>query len=124
MRSIAYQPHRPVLRERPPVSGGVLAGETVAVVVPCYKVKRQILGVIRDIGREVDAIYVVDDGCPEGSGRIVEQDCGAGRVRVIFHAGNQGVGGATLTGRRAALDAGAVTIVTMDTTAEGWGGKE
>ncbi len=38
----------------------------IAVVIPCYKVKRHILNVIKNMGPEVSHIYVVDDCCPDG----------------------------------------------------------
>jgi len=57
---------------------------------------------------------VVDDGCPEGSGAAVESACSDPRVRVLRHERNQGVGGATLTGYRAALEDGATVIVRLD----------
>jgi glycosyltransferase involved in cell wall biosynthesis len=86
----------------------------IAVVIPCYRVRKQILEVLASIGPEVEAIYVVDDGCPEDSGRRVESECRDPRVRVIRHAENRGVGAATITGYRAALDDGAKWIVRMD----------
>lgn len=89
-------------------------GPTVAVVVPCYRVRDRILGVLGAIGEEVDAIYVVDDVCPEQSGRLVEREVRDRRVRVIFHDVNRGVGGATMTGLRRALDDGADIVVKLD----------
>ncbi len=86
----------------------------IAVVIPCYRVKDFILDVISGIGPECDQIYVVDDCCPEGTGKHVEAECRDDRVRVIFHEANQGVGGATLSGYRAALDDGARAIVKLD----------
>jgi len=86
----------------------------IAVVIPCYRVRKQILDVLAAIGPECDAIYVIDDGCPEDSGRRVESECRAPRVRVIHHAANRGVGAATITGYRAALADGARWIVRMD----------
>lgn len=71
---------------------------TVAVVIPCYKVKGFILGVIERIGAEVSAIYVVDDACPEQSGDFVKNNCRDPRVRVIYQPANSGVGGATIRG--------------------------
>ena len=53
----------------------------VAVVIPCYRVSSTILGVIEAIGPDVTRIYVVDDGCPEQSGRLVEDRCDDPRVR-------------------------------------------
>ena len=86
----------------------------IAAVVPCYRVKKHILAVLSAIGPECEAIYVVDDGCPEGSGGIVEAQSHDPRVRVIHHEHNQGVGSATLTGYRAALADGAQVIVKID----------
>lgn len=87
---------------------------SVAVVIPCYKVTRHILEVIAGIGAEVHRIYVVDDACPEGSGKFVQASVGDPRVRVLFHAENQGVGGAVMTGYRAAIAEDADVIVKVD----------
>jgi glycosyltransferase involved in cell wall biosynthesis len=86
----------------------------IAVVIPCYRVRNHILQVLSAIGDECAAIYVVDDGCPEGSGRHVEAHCRDPRVRVLFHGGNRGVGAAVLTGYRAAIDDGATVVVKID----------
>lgn len=86
----------------------------VAVVIPSYKVKAHILGVLAAIGPEVQRVYVVDDACPEGSGSFVAQNCNDPRVKVIKHAKNSGVGGATLTGFEAALHDGFHIAVKLD----------
>lgn len=87
---------------------------SVAVVIPSFKVRRHILGVIERIGPEVAAIYVVDDYCPEKSGEFVQAECADPRVRVVFHGENQGVGGAVLTGYRAAIADGHDILVKID----------
>lgn len=86
----------------------------VAVVIPCYKVTRHIQEVIDGIGDQVQQIYVVDDACPEGSGRFVEENVKDRRVQVLFHSENLGVGGAVMTGYRAAIADGADVIVKVD----------
>lgn len=86
----------------------------VAAIVPCYKVRNQILNLLSAFGSEVRNIFVVDDCCPEGTGDFVEANCGDPRVVVLRHAKNLGVGGATLTGYRAALSAGADIAVKID----------
>lgn len=86
----------------------------IAVVIPCYKVTRHILEVIASIGSEVWRIYVVDDACPDGSGEFVQKQCLDQRVHVLKHEHNQGVGGAVMTGYRAAIDDGAEVIVKVD----------
>ena len=84
------------------------------MVIPCYRVGGQVLDVIARIGPEVGRIFVVDDACPEHTGDLVERQCADARVRVVRHAENQGVGGAMLTGYRAALAAGADIVVKVD----------
>lgn len=86
----------------------------IAVVVPAYGVSRQVLGVLAGIGPEVWRIFVVDDACPEGSGRLVLEHCSDPRVTVVFNEVNQGVGGAVMAGYRAAVSAGADVIVKID----------
>jgi glycosyltransferase involved in cell wall biosynthesis len=88
--------------------------DIIAVVIPSYKVTRHILPVIAGIGPEVGRIYVVDDHCPDGSGDFVSAHCQDPRVTVLRHQQNQGVGGAVITGYRAALADGATVIIKLD----------
>jgi dolichol-phosphate mannosyltransferase len=86
----------------------------VAVVIPCYRVKAHILGVLAGIGPEVDWIVVVDDRCPEESGKFVEEKSEDPRVVVVYHSRNRGVGGATKTGMQTAIRMGAQILVKLD----------
>jgi glycosyltransferase involved in cell wall biosynthesis len=86
----------------------------IAVVIPCYRVRMHILAVLARIGRECERIYVVDDGCPEGTGRYVQERCDDPRVKVLFRAVNGGVGAAVMTGYREALADGAAIIMKID----------
>jgi len=86
----------------------------LAVVIPCFRVKKHVLPVIAAIGPEVRFIFVVDDACPQGTGKFVEAECLDDRVRVVYHEVNRGVGGATLTGYRHALREGADIIIKLD----------
>jgi glycosyltransferase involved in cell wall biosynthesis len=88
--------------------------QKIAVVIPCYCVTGQVLEVIANIGMEVSAIFAVDDCCPEGSGDLITKNCDDARVVVLRHPKNMGVGGAVMTGYRAAIDAGADVIVKVD----------
>jgi dolichol-phosphate mannosyltransferase len=87
---------------------------TIAVVIPCYRVSRQIVDVVSGIDAGIARIYVVDDGCPEHSGTRVEQALHDPRIRVLRHAENRGVGAAVLTGYEAALADGADVVVKID----------
>jgi glycosyltransferase involved in cell wall biosynthesis len=86
----------------------------IAVVIPCYRVREQILGVLAGLDASVSAVYVVDDACPEHSGDWVQQQCPDPRVQVLRHGSNQGVGGAVMTGYRAALADGMEILVKVD----------
>jgi glycosyltransferase involved in cell wall biosynthesis len=86
----------------------------IAVAIPCYKVTGHVLGVIAAIGPEVEAIYAVDDACPDGSGRFIEEHCRDPRVRVLYHPENQGVGGAVVTAYKAAMADGMEIMVKID----------
>jgi dolichol-phosphate mannosyltransferase len=86
----------------------------IAVVIPSYRVADHVLDVIARIGPEVGWIFVVDDACPDGTGDRVESAAPDPRVQVLRHAENQGVGGAVVTGYRAALATPAEVVVKLD----------
>lgn len=86
----------------------------IAVVIPTYKARNHVLGVIEKIGPEVARIYIVDDCCPDGSGDFVAVNCKDRRVSVVKHEENQGVGGAVMTGYKAAIKDGMDILVKID----------
>ncbi|SOE39687.1 glycosyltransferase family 2 protein [Delftia acidovorans] len=86
----------------------------IAVAIPCYKVTQHVQGVIQAIGPEVEAIYAVDDACPAGSGRFIEETNTDPRVRVLYHPENRGVGGAIVTAYKAAIADGMDIVVKID----------
>ena len=86
----------------------------IAVVIPCYRVRSQILKVLAGIGAEVHLIYVVDDKCPEKTGEFVLDEVIDPRVQVVFNSVNLGVGGAVLNGYLNAVEDGADVIIKMD----------
>lgn len=88
--------------------------EMIAVVIPTYRASKSILAVLEGIPSQVGCIYVIDDQCPESSGKIVEAKSLDPRVRVIYHPKNTGVGGAMITGFAAAIRDGAAIVVKID----------
>jgi len=86
----------------------------IGVVIPSYKVKSHIKGVISGVGKGVSRIYVIDDACPEKTGEYVKSEIKDKRVTVIFHEENKGVGGAVVTGYKAALADGIEVVVKLD----------
>ncbi|MEN3277589.1 MAG: dolichol-phosphate mannosyltransferase [Massilia sp.] len=88
--------------------------DSIAVIIPSFRVTRHIMQVLDAIGPEVNRIYVVDDKCPDGSGLLVQSECKDPRVTVIFHPENRGVGGAVMSGYRTAIEDGMTVMVKID----------
>ncbi|MBH89180.1 MAG: glycosyl transferase family 2 [Magnetovibrio sp.] len=86
----------------------------IGVVIPCFQETKQILNVIKEIGPEVSQIIVIDDACPDKTGEYVKTNCTDPRVKVITHSKNTGVGGATMSGYRYAIENGCEIIVKVD----------
>jgi glycosyltransferase involved in cell wall biosynthesis len=87
----------------------------IGVVIPCFKVKDHILKVIDLIPLFIDHIYIIDDCCPQGSGKHVHlnlQD--NGKIKIIYHSINLGVGGAVKTGYKEALNDDCDVVVKID----------
>lgn len=90
----------------------------LCIVIPCYKVSEHIITVLRNIPSEnINFIYVVDDDCPEFSGKIVENYVLANNIKkivVLKNKKNLGVGGATKRGYVEALKDNNDIIIKMD----------
>lgn len=90
-----------------------MTNHKIAVVIPSYKVTKHILNVIKDVPNFINHIIIVDDKCPENSGKIAETS-DDNRVIICYHEVNQGVGGAVITGYKKALELGADIVVKID----------
>ena len=110
--------HAVPTRSPEPVALVVPESARIAVVVPCYKVRDHVLDVLGRMPDFVQRIYCIDDACPQSSGDHIEQSCTDSRVTVMRHARNMGVGGAMVTGYRAALADGADVVVKVDGDAQ------
>ena len=87
-------------------------GPRTAAIIPCYRVRAQILDVLTGLAPHVDTIFVIDDACPEHTAALVREH--APDVHLIVHPTNLGVGAATVTGYRAALAAGFDLLLKLD----------
>jgi glycosyltransferase involved in cell wall biosynthesis len=83
----------------------MLDGKRVAVVVPAHDEEGLIGDTLAGIPEFVDRVFVVDDDSRDGTASRA-QASGDGRVEVITHAQNEGVGAAIVTGYRRALTEG------------------
>lgn len=92
----------------------MINNQKIGVVIPCYKVEKEILDVISKIKKDVDHIFVIDDCCPNQSGALVEKHCTDTRVVVRRNEKNLGVGGAVMVGYALAIEYGMQIIVKVD----------
>lgn len=85
----------------------------ISVVIPSYKVSKHILNVINDMPQFINHIIIVDDKCPQNSGKIAETSSD-NRIIVCYHEKNLGVGGAVITGYKKALELDADIVIKID----------
>ena len=74
-------------------------GARIAVVVPAWNEAPRIARVLRGLPAYVDAVAVVDDASTDGTAAAARA-VGDGRVEILRHAENRGVGAAIATGYR------------------------
>jgi glycosyltransferase involved in cell wall biosynthesis len=91
----------------------VFEGKRVGVVVPAYDEEALIAATLGGIPPLVDRIIVVNDGSTDRT-RERALELGDPRVEVLDHERRSGVGAATLTGYRRALDDGLDVVVVMN----------
>ena len=86
----------------------------LCAVLPAYKARDHIGGVLTRIPEEIGLIIVVDDACPVHTGDFVEQNFDDPRLVVVRLEENQGVGGAVLAGFKTGLEHGADILIKID----------
>jgi glycosyltransferase involved in cell wall biosynthesis len=90
----------------------MLEGKSLAVVVPAYDEEELVATTIRGIPDFVDRIIVVDDASRDGTADAARA-AGDGRVEVVPHERNAGVGAAIVTGYRRAVAEGIDVVCVM-----------
>lgn len=93
------------------------AGRGVWVIVPTYNEADNVAGISAAILEALPAatMLVVDDGSPDGTGRLADGLAGVdARIRVLHRPVKHGLGRAYLDGFRVALGGGAGVVVQMD----------
>ncbi len=92
-----------------------LSKYNLAVVIPAYRVERELGGVLDSIPAYVRHVIVVNDASPDGTARVIDEAARRdGRISVVTHPQNRGVGGAMLSGYQKALELGAQIVVKLD----------
>jgi len=87
----------------------------VMVVIPAYRVEKDITAVITRVPSIVQKTIVVDDCSPDSTGELLDSLSHSDpRLVIIHHEANMGVGGATKSGYLEALRQGADVVVKID----------
>lgn len=92
-----------------------LATHHIVVVIPAYRVERQLGEVLAGIPAFVRQIIVVNDASTDGTAEVIKNACSIdSRIIAITHSKNKGVGGAMVSGYKKAIELGAEIIVKLD----------
>jgi glycosyltransferase involved in cell wall biosynthesis len=87
----------------------------VAAVIPAYNVGRELGDVLRQMPPLIKSIIIIDDASSDDTAEVAERYAQLDpRILVVHHEQNRGVGGATVTGFRKALESGADIVVKID----------
>jgi dolichol-phosphate mannosyltransferase len=97
--------------------GDEYASLRCCVVLPAYNEARALPVVVARIPARVTGIFVVDDASSDAT-LSVAQSLTDPRVTVLHHDDNGGVGGAMVSGYRAALEAGYDVAIKMEADAQ------
>lgn len=109
--------HTDAAADLPHTEAGATTSDVV-VIIPTYNESRNITSILETV-LSLDGSYsviVVDDGSPDGTGRLVKQVCERfpKRVQLIEREAKSGLGTAYLAGFRLALEQGFQLICQMD----------
>ena len=86
----------------------------VVAVMPAFKSNDHILEVLSRMPDIVSKVIVVDDACPNDTGKLVQTKVKDKRVEAVFNEKNLGVGGAVIVGLKKALETDAEIILKID----------
>jgi len=86
----------------------------IFAVLPCFNSIDTACFIAKECINYVDHVICVDDNCKYGTGRKIEKFVKDEKLTVLYHRVNKGVGGATKTGIKYALEKGADIIIKID----------
>ncbi len=85
----------------------------ISAVIPAYKVKSHIEDVVKTLPEFINHIIVIDDKCPQESGKFIES-LNIPKVILVFNKVNLGVGGAVINGYKQALALNSDIVIKID----------
>jgi glycosyltransferase involved in cell wall biosynthesis len=85
-----------------------------AAVIPAYNPGKVVINVVSEVGKNVDLVVLVDDGCDSENKAFLEQCTHMNNVRLLSFAENRGKGYALISGLKEALKNSPDYIFTID----------
>lgn len=93
----------------------MISNKKISVVIPVYNVGETIINLLNKIPDYVDKIYLIDDCCPLGTGKIANKSTiDSSILSIIFNEKNLGVGGAVKVGYEKSLLDNIDVVVKID----------
>ena len=93
----------------------MISNKKISVVIPVYNVGENIINLLNKIPEYVDKIYLIDDCCPLGTGKIAKRSSlNSSKLSIIFNEKNLGVGGAVKVGYEKCLLDNSDVVVKID----------
>jgi len=92
-----------------------LSKYNIVVVIPAFRVERELGNLLGSIPAYVRHIVIVDDASPDNTANVMDAAAHLDkRIEQIHHKKNQGVGGAMISGYKKALELGAQIVIKLD----------
>ena len=73
----------------------MILNQTIGVVIPCYKGGSITKEIVCESLQNADFVVLVDDACPQGTGRKILMEVKSSRLEVLFNLKNRGLGYST-----------------------------
>ena len=86
----------------------------LAAIVPCYKTRNYVVGVVANCLLYVDLVICIDDKCPMNTGEYLKEKFHNEKVIILNHSKNLGVGAAFKSGLKLAKDRKMEIVIKID----------
>ena len=86
----------------------------IGAVIPCYKGNKETIYLVRKVLNYVDIIVLVDDACPNNTGKKIKEKISSNKLKIIFNDFNYGVGASMKKGFEYLIKKNVEIIIKID----------